>query len=126
MSENKKSALQRISDIPRRKFLDIKEKTLDFKALPTREKIAKIKEFALDNAMFIIILLAIAIIAVMQPRFLSALNYKYHFLDCGKAAIGSRYWRCYSSQRNGYFRRPCCRSYRLYFGISLADGWICK
>ena len=72
MSENKKSALKRISDMPKRKISDIKEKALEFKGLPTQEKITKIKEFMLDNAMFIIILLAIVIIAAMQPRFLSA------------------------------------------------------
>lgn len=72
MSENKNGIFQKIADIPGRKLSDVKEKAIEFKALSAGEKISKIKEFALDNAMFIIILTAIVIIAVMQPRFLSA------------------------------------------------------
>ena len=72
MSENRKSIIGKITDIPRQKASKIKEKALDFKALPRDEKILRIKNFALDNAMFIIIIAAIAVIAVIRPRFLSA------------------------------------------------------
>ena len=43
-----------------------------FKAAPPREKISIIKELILNNAMYIIIALAILIIAIREPRFLSA------------------------------------------------------
>ena len=71
MSENKNSILKRVADIPKRKFNSVKGKICDFNELTRNEKLFKIKNLALDNAMFIIILFAIVIIAVMRPRFLS-------------------------------------------------------
>ena len=58
--------------MPRQKILSAKESAITFKALPRAEKIKKIKELALDYAMFIIIFIATVIIAIIQPRFLSA------------------------------------------------------
>ena len=72
MNENKKGVLRRAADIPKRKLLSFKEKALGFKALSKEEKLLKTRNFALDNAMFIIILTAIIVIAILQPRFLSA------------------------------------------------------
>ena len=72
MNENKKGALDKLLDFPRKRVNSLKEKTADFKALSGAEKLRKIKEFALDNAMFITISVAIVIIAIIKPRFLSA------------------------------------------------------
>ena len=72
MSENKFGILKRAAEIPKRKYGSVKKKFLDFKALSTAQKLSKAKNLALDNAMFIIILTAIVIIAIMRPRFLSA------------------------------------------------------
>ena len=72
MNENKNSFFMRALDIPKRKFYGTKEKIADFRALPTEEKLKRTKNFLLDNAMFIIIITAIVIIAIMRPRFLSA------------------------------------------------------
>ena len=72
MSENKKGIFNRAVDIPRKKLLYARERALDFKALPKEEKLFKIKELLFDNAMFIIIITAIIVIAIMSPRFLSA------------------------------------------------------
>ena len=44
----------------------------DFLALDSLEKARRIKELVLDKAMFIIIITAIIIIAIMRPRFISA------------------------------------------------------
>ena len=72
MNENKKGALDKLLDFPRKRVNSLKEKTADFKALSGAEKLRKIKEFALDNAMFITISVAIVVIAIIKPRFLSA------------------------------------------------------
>ncbi len=50
----------------------IKTKINDFRELSTRDKWEKIKTFSLDNAMFIIIIIAVIVIAIARPRFLSA------------------------------------------------------
>lgn len=44
----------------------------DFMALDGKEKVKRATEFVLDNAMVIVILIAICTIAIMRPRFLSA------------------------------------------------------
>ena len=72
MNENKRRAQKRLSDFLGEYFLHVKERTERFRALTRREKLMKIKDFALDNAMFIIIFIATVIIAIIQPRFLSA------------------------------------------------------
>lgn len=70
-------------NIFKRGISSIKERTLEkgrrirdgarsFIEADTGEKIKRATSFALDNAMYIIILLAIVIIAIMRPRFLSA------------------------------------------------------
>lgn len=43
----------------------------DFKNMTAKEKIGCISEFILNNAMYIIILSAVAVIAIMEPRFIS-------------------------------------------------------
>ena len=50
----------------------IKERARAFAALDGREKLKRVTELVLDNAMVIIILIAIFAIAIMRPRFLSA------------------------------------------------------
>lgn len=50
----------------------IKSKCSDFLAASTGEKLVRVKSFVLDNAMYIIIITAIIVIAFMRPRFLSA------------------------------------------------------
>ena len=47
------------------------EKISNFRSLPTSEKKRKITDALLNNAMFIMITLAIVIIAILRPRFLS-------------------------------------------------------
>ncbi len=72
MGENKQSVIKSITSLPKRKIANIKEKISDFNSLKTSEKLTRVKDIILDNAMLIIILVAIIIIAIMQPRFLSA------------------------------------------------------
>jgi methyl-galactoside transport system permease protein len=50
----------------------IRERARSFAALDRREKLKRVTEFVLDNAMVIIILIAIVTIAIMRPRFASA------------------------------------------------------
>ena len=50
----------------------IKEKMREFSALDGAEKLGRAVEFVLDNAMVIIILIAIFTIALLRPRFVSA------------------------------------------------------
>ena len=49
----------------------IRSKYSDFCALPPRDRGKRIADILLNNAMFIIIILAIVVIAIMKPRFLS-------------------------------------------------------
>ena len=50
----------------------LKEGYKSFSGLDGRQKAGKVKEFILDNAMYIIIITAIFLIAIIQPRFISA------------------------------------------------------
>ena len=55
------------------KLIDrFKEKVSSFSSLSREEKIGRVKELLLNNAMAIIIIIATVIIAIMQPRFISA------------------------------------------------------
>ena len=58
---------ERIKSIPR----GVGQRFSDFKNMSTQEKISAISEFVLNNAMYIIILTAVAVIAIMEPRFVS-------------------------------------------------------
>ena len=49
-----------------------KDSAKEFLSLPLGKKMRRVRGFALDNAMFIIIITAIVVIAFMRPRFLSA------------------------------------------------------
>lgn len=49
-----------------------RERVREFAALDGKEKVKRATEFVLDNAMVIVILIAIFTIAIMRPRFLSA------------------------------------------------------
>ncbi len=49
-----------------------RERVREFAALNGKEKVKRATEFVLDNAMVIVILIAIFTIAIMRPRFLSA------------------------------------------------------
>lgn len=50
----------------------VRSRLEDFKNAPAEEKLSSIVELVLDNAMYILIITAIIVIAIMQPRFLSA------------------------------------------------------
>lgn len=53
-------------------FEKTRDRIKEFAALDTKEKVKRATEFVLDNAMVIVILIAICVIAVIRPRFLSA------------------------------------------------------
>ena len=50
---------------------NVKSKYQDFRSLSSSEKRRKVTDTFLNNAMFIMIVLAVIIIAIMKPRFLS-------------------------------------------------------
>ena len=50
---------------------NIKNRCSDFKELSAHEKRKKITDTLLNNAMFIMILIAVLVIAIMKPRFIS-------------------------------------------------------
>ncbi len=50
---------------------NVKSRISDFRSLPAPDKKRHIKDTLLNNAMFIMIILAIIVIAIMRPRFLS-------------------------------------------------------
>lgn len=58
---------ERIKSIPK----GVGQRFSDFKNMSTQEKISAISDFVLNNAMYIIILTAVAVIAIMEPRFVS-------------------------------------------------------
>jgi methyl-galactoside transport system permease protein len=53
------------------KMKEFKDGYNSFKEKPPREKLKSVMDFLLNNAMYVIILSAIVIIAIMRPRFLS-------------------------------------------------------
>lgn len=62
------SSIERVRGGARR----ARERVREFAALNGKEKVKRATEFVLDNAMVIVILIAIFTIAIMRPRFLSA------------------------------------------------------
>ena len=50
---------------------NIKGRAADFRALPREEKRGKVKDLLLNNAMFIMIVVAVITIAILKPRFIS-------------------------------------------------------
>ena len=58
---------EKLKSIPER----IKRRYNDFKSLSAEEKRSSISEFILSNAMYIIIITAITVIAMIEPRFIS-------------------------------------------------------
>ena len=63
--------LTRVSGRVKRKYSDTKKRFEDFFSLDTGEKLRLFKDFFFDHAMLILLLIAIVIIAIMRPRFLS-------------------------------------------------------
>ena len=55
----------------RERVCDLRRRAKEFLAAPMREKLKITSEFVLDNALYIIIVTAIIVIAILQPRFLS-------------------------------------------------------
>jgi len=62
-----KRNLDKIKSIPS----EAKKRFSDFSRLSAEEKLHAVKEFILNNAMYIIIISAVIIIAIMEPRFIS-------------------------------------------------------
>ena len=58
----------KIKSIPK----DIKKRFSDFGQKSPKEKRSAISDFILNNAMYIIIITAIIVIAVLEPRFISS------------------------------------------------------
>ena len=66
-----KSTFKSVAGYPKRRLDEIREHISDFSHLDKKEKLTRIKNLVLDNAMLIIILFAIVVIAIIKPRFLS-------------------------------------------------------
>ena len=64
--------LHGVSNSAKESVSSARKMTKDFLRLDAKEKIHRINDFVLDNAMYIIIISAIVAIAIMRPRFLSA------------------------------------------------------
>lgn len=71
MSNKIRGAFDNTIDAFKGKIGGIRNRAKDFFSAPAREKVKIASEFVLDNAMYIIIITAIIVIAIMQPRFLS-------------------------------------------------------
>lgn len=69
--EEKKHFAERILGAFHGYGVNIKGRISEFRELPKEEKRKRITDILLNNAMFIIILLAIIVIAIIRPRFLS-------------------------------------------------------
>ena len=69
--EEKKNYLDKVKGAFHGMGNNVKNKYLSFKELPYSDKKRKITDTLLNNAMFIMILLAVVVIAIMKPRFLS-------------------------------------------------------
>lgn len=69
--EEKKSYRERIFGAFHGMGNQVRSKISDFRSLPSPEKKRYITDFLLNNAMFIMIILAVIIIAILKPRFLS-------------------------------------------------------
>ena len=69
--EEKKNYLEKVKGAFHGMGNNIKNKYISFRELPTQDKRRKITDTLLNNAMFIMIILAVIVIAIMKPRFLS-------------------------------------------------------
>jgi len=66
-----KDTLYSIGGAVKARGREVRDGTVDFFNLPAREKWVKSRNFILDNAMYIIIITAIIVIAILRPRFVS-------------------------------------------------------
>ncbi len=69
--EEKKSYRERIAGAFHGMGNNVKGKISDFRSLPAPDKRKRITDALLNNAMFIMIILAVIVIAILKPRFLS-------------------------------------------------------
>ena len=61
-----------VSESIKKKASAVRNGMVNFKKLESKQKLERIGEFVLDNAMYIIIITAIIVIAILRPRFVSA------------------------------------------------------
>ena len=90
-----------------------------FKAADKDDKKRLITDLLFNNAMYIIIAIAVIFIAIKVPAFLSV-SHRRKASDC----FG--YCRLYRINRYGYFGRSMCRSYRLRCGFAFANDRLCQ
>ena len=76
-----------------------------------KEKMKKIGDILLNNAMYIIIALAVVYITIMRPKFLG-LSSIVNVLSLTAAKLPM-----YRTDRHRYFGRPCGWLNRLYLGV---------
>ena len=124
MSNKIRGAFDNTIDAFKGKIGGIRNRAKDFFSAPAREKVKIASEFVLDNAMYIIIITAIIVIAIMQPRFLSTSSI-VNITHRRETAYSARCRRCDSAERHGYFGRTSGRAHGMYIRFSASSDRIC-
>ena len=99
----------------------------EFKAMEGADKRRVISGALINNAMYIIIAIAVIFIAIKVPAFCQAtVHHQHHFADRSEAPDRARHRRCHRPHRYGYFGGAMRRSDRLHRGIAAAGGQLLR
>ena len=90
-----------------------------FKELSSKDKTKRITDLLLNNAMYIIIILAVIYISIKEASFYC----ERYFTDSSKTADRAWHRRLYRADRYGYFRGSCSWFDGLYFRIA-SDNYL--
>lgn len=108
------------------KINGVKQNFADYKKLDSRDKKTYWKEFLLNNALYILLIVAIIYTYIQNSNFLSAASHCQHHQPVrGEPSHCLWYCRMYRIDRYRLVRRTCGRTDRMYHGIPDAVRDLC-
>ena len=102
-------------------FANIKSRYAEYKALDSADKVKAWKEGLINNAIYLLIIIAVIYTYTQNSRFLSVASIV-------NSEHSDRVWYCRNDRTYRYrpFSRTCCRSYSMYFCITFAVSNLCN
>ena len=107
-------------------FANIKSRYAEYKALDSADKVKAWKEGLINNAIYLLIIIAVIYTYTQNSRFLSVASI-VNIISLSAANIPIA-WYCRNDRTYRYrpFSRTCCRSYSVYFCITFAVSNLCN
>ena len=105
-------------------FANIKSRYAEYKALDSADKVKAWKEGLINNAIYLLIIIAVIYTYTQNSRFLSVAS----IVNIICSEHSDRVWYCRNDRTYRYrpFSRTCCRSYSMYFCITFAVSNLCN